>query len=366
MFISQQSVCLFLFSFVCVVCFFITPSFWPGFAIGAAFQRYQFERSLGALIQRWLGHRPALFTLAFMGAGVILSGFISNIAGSVLLQTVVLPIVHELPLQSAFVRCLLLSLAFSCNIGGMLTPIAAPQNLVALDYLEKLAPQYKISFLQWFAVGLPFCLVALVVTWGLLYWMMKPTDIDHVPRVDFEGGPWRAAHYAVLALSALTILLWITFTLTSSFFGDMATVALIPVIVFFAGGFLKTSDFNNFQWHLIFLLGGGNLLGFAMNDSGLLTLAANAITPLLQDQSTYVIVLAFTGIMLVIATFVSHSQSAIILFPIIIAMGKALGHVRYIVMAAALMNSGYGSALFIIIIIILNLFVFVCLLFFNN
>lgn len=62
--------------------------------------------------------------------GLFLSMCISNVTAPILLLSVVLPILHELPSSSAYARALLFGLAFSCNLGGMLTPISSPQNAV--------------------------------------------------------------------------------------------------------------------------------------------------------------------------------------------------------------------------------------------
>ena len=40
-----------------------------------------------------------------------------------------------------YARALLLGLAFSCNLGGMLTPIASPQNAVALEALSRVGAE---------------------------------------------------------------------------------------------------------------------------------------------------------------------------------------------------------------------------------
>jgi Na+/H+ antiporter NhaD/arsenite permease-like protein len=65
---------------------------------------------------------------------------------------VITPITLQLPLNSPFVRCLLLSLATAANIGGMISPIASTQNLIMLDVLSAEGSEYTISFLQWIAV----------------------------------------------------------------------------------------------------------------------------------------------------------------------------------------------------------------------
>lgn len=139
-----------------------------GCALGAAVTKYQLDRSVLAVILRRTGHRPSFFILAVMALGALLSGFVSNIIATVLCLALVLPVVRQLSRQSPFVRCLLLCLAFSCNIGGMLTPVSSPQNLAIVQYLNVQVTGYSISFIQWFAVGLPFAVAAVCLVWEAL------------------------------------------------------------------------------------------------------------------------------------------------------------------------------------------------------
>jgi hypothetical protein len=63
--------------------------------------------------------------------------WISNVPSSVLCVSIALPIVHQLPSGDPFAKALLLGIAFSNNIGGMTTPIASPQNVIAFGWCEQ-------------------------------------------------------------------------------------------------------------------------------------------------------------------------------------------------------------------------------------
>lgn len=74
---------------------------------------------------------------------------------------VLLPIIRDFPTNSAYVKTLLIGLAFACNLGGMMTPISSLQNTLAVSYLEKAG--YSISFGQWMALAVPFCTVSTIL-----------------------------------------------------------------------------------------------------------------------------------------------------------------------------------------------------------
>lgn len=313
-----------------------------GFAISSAFSKFQFELHLATYIQSKTADRPYMFIFAFMLLGFVLSMFINNVAAPVLCLTVLLPIIRDLPRESPFARCSLLALAFACNIGGMLTPISSPQNTVSLAELSRQDPAHEISFMGWVSVAVPFGFILLVTCWGFLILALRPNDVLHVPEILHADSDSALSvnHYVVLVVSGITILLWCTFSLTKPFFGDLGVIGLLPIVVFFGTGLLSKQDFNNFSWNLIYLLGGGNVLGDAVSSSGLLKLVTDQIAPQLQSQSEFVVVIAFCGFVAVVTTFVSHTVAAIIIMPIVVKIGIAINHSQVVLFASALMCSG--------------------------
>lgn len=79
-----------------------------------------------------------------------------------------LPIIRDFPKDSAYVKTLLIGLAFACNLGGMMTPISSLQNTLAVSYLEKAG--YSISFGEWMALAVPFCTVSTILVREVLYY----------------------------------------------------------------------------------------------------------------------------------------------------------------------------------------------------
>jgi phosphate transporter len=260
-----------------------------GFSISAAFSKCNFELRLASMIQRLCGDRPRLFLLAFMLLGAFLSCWISNIAAPVLLTTLLLPIVRDFGSTSAYARSLLLGLAFSCNIGGMMSPISSPQNAIALGYLEQALPHQAISFGAWLSVSFPFCIILVLCAWAyLVFVVMRGTsDIEEIPMIVFEKSPLNRTQIAVMLVSVATVVLWCTLSETKMIFGEMGTIAVIPVVVFFGTGILNKADLLGFSWNLILLIGGGNVLGAAVNSSQLLHVITQALAPYLTGHSAY-------------------------------------------------------------------------------
>lgn len=139
-----------------------------------------------------------------------------------------------------------------------------------------------------------------------------------------------------------TIIFWCVSHALDSIFGDMGIIALMPLVMFFGTGILTKEDFNNFLWTIIILAGGGLCLGHAVTSSGLLQTMAVEITTGLKDLSPYGLFIALSFLVLVVATFISHTVAALIMLPLVKQIGLSFGksvHSNGLVMGCALVAS---------------------------
>jgi phosphate transporter len=305
-----------------------------GYTISSAFSRCQLELRLASWLQVVLGSYPRIFILAVMLLGLFLSMWISNHTAPILCATIILPIVRDLPSDSRFSKSLLLGLAFACNFGGMMTPISSLQNALAVSYLEQAG--IVVSFGTWIAVALPFSLICTIMCWVLIVLVEKPDDVKVIPVIVYErSSVIGKRNVAVMVLSLLTILLFATSALTTAIFGDIAIISLCFVAVMFGSGMLSEVDFNSLSWHTLILVGGGNVLGKAVESSGLLAYLADDITgslPLDRPWIALVYILLFCAS---ISTFVSHTVASIILMPVIARIGVSMQIPEVVVIGSA-------------------------------
>jgi len=174
--------------------------------------------------------------------------------------------------------------------------------------------------------------------------MKSATDIPNsIPSIIYEKQEFTRLHLLVLVVSTTTIALWCSLSYTQPLFGAMGTVAILPCALFFGSGILTKNDLMGFSWHLILLIGGGNVLGAAVNSSRLLHIISQSVSVYLMGRSLYVTTLAVLLLVFVITTFVSHTVAALILTPLIINLGENAGHVQLVLMCATLMMSGTMS-----------------------
>merc|ERR1712230_153832 len=233
-------------------------------------------------------------------------------------------------------KALILGIALASNIGGMLSPIASPQNIVALQIMDP-QPSWGI----WFFIALPVGIISILLIWVILLLTFQPgrgtTIVPIRPVKDkFTGVQW------FISLVTLgTIVLWCVSHQLEWLFGDMGVVAIIPLVLFFGTGILTKEDFNNFLWTIIILAAGGLSLGKAVNSSGLLHTIARGITDGVSGLSIYGVLVVFAALILVVATFISHTVAALIILPLVQQVGAGMNepHPNLLVMGSALMCS---------------------------
>lgn len=233
-------------------------------------------------------------------------------------------------------KALLLGIALASNMGGAASPIASPQNLIALQNMEP-QPGWGI----WFFIALPVCIISILLIWVLLLITFKPgrntTIVPIRPMRDrFTGIQW-----FISIVTVATIVLWCLSHQLEGVFGDMGVIAIIPIALFFGTGILTKEDFNNFLWTIIILAAGGLALGKAVNSSGLLNTIAVSITQKVDGMSLYGVMCVFAALIGVVATFISHTVAALIVLPLVreVGLGMAEPHPNLLVMGSVLMAS---------------------------
>ncbi|ETM45297.1 hypothetical protein L914_09594 [Phytophthora nicotianae] len=306
-----------------------------GYSISAAFSKCQIELYIAAFLQRRFKKSPNLFLLAIMLMGLFLSMWISNHTAPVLCVSVLLPIIRDFPTDSTYVKTLLIGLAFACNLGGMMTPISSLQNTLAVSFLEKAG--YTVTFGQWMAMAIPFCTVGTILCWAFLLWVMDPRDATYIPQIVYDQKQKISSlHVVVVSMTLLTIFLWASFSVTSATFGDLGIISMMFMFIMFGTGMLSQFDFNSFSWHILFLIGGGNVLGDAVQRSGLLDTLSQTVIHALPSGNVWMVTVSLCSMVICLTTFVSHTVASIILLPIIVQMAIQIGHPHIPVICCAL------------------------------
>lgn len=202
----------------------------------------------------------------------------------------------------------------------MASPISSPQNIIAIQNMSP-APSWG----EWFIISIPLCIMGNFIIWLWLLWNYNPEkQTPHIHTIRASSDPITGTQVYVILVTLLTIALWCLAHTYESIFGDMGVIAILPLLAFFGTGLLTKDDFNNFLWNVIVLAMGGIALGKAVESSGLLKTIASQIEVMVDGLSAFEVLFVFSCLVLVIATFISHTVAALIVLPIVAEVGSQL------------------------------------------
>ncbi|KAL8346523.1 hypothetical protein RB598_000429 [Gaeumannomyces tritici] len=307
-----------------------------GFTLAAALSKCKIDKSLATFVLSKAGTQPRTVLLANMLVASFASMLISNVAAPVLCFSIIEPLLRNLPNGSPMSKALIMGIALASNIGGMLSPIASPQNVIAIGLMQP-----EPTWGDWFFIVIPVGLVSIGMIWVLLLVTFQPGKGTNIVPIRPVKDPFTGTQWFVSAVTIATIGLWCGSHQLEEFFGHMGVIAVIPLVLFFGIGLLTKEDFNNFPWTIIILAAGGLALGKSVTSSGLLHTLADDISGRVEGMSLYGVLVVFSSLILVIATFISHTVAALIFLPLVRDIGRKMEepHPNLLVMGGVLMCS---------------------------
>src|SRR5919112_6731140 len=174
-------------------------TFIGAFILAAAMLKHGVARrfAMTILSMRWVGGSTARLVIAFGLITALLSAFVSNTATvAMLLPTAlgILSVIAKLlqdkelvrpdfdPLRLRVGAALMLMLAYGASVGGLLTPVGSPPNLIGRGLIEE-ATGIQISFVQLTATVAPLC-VAMFAVLALTMFLLNKPEIRRIEGVD--------------------------------------------------------------------------------------------------------------------------------------------------------------------------------------
>ena len=202
--------------------------FFGGLVIAASLERWNLHRRLALLTMQRVGTSPLRLCIGLMLVAAGLSMWISNTATAMLMLPIGLALLATLEEQMSetdraasgdtLAACLLLSIAYGANCGGMATPVGTPTNITLLNewsQVDSLAGRPAPSLAKWLLMAGPFVAAMLGVL--VVYFAVR---LRRVPKTqlgdDFFAdrlrslGPMDGGSWAVLTIFVLTAAAWIT------------------------------------------------------------------------------------------------------------------------------------------------------------
>ena len=120
--------------------------FLGGFIIAIGMQKWDLHKRIALTIILAIGSKSNTLILGFMCATGFLSMWISNTATTLMMVTIATALISQISNSIGdkggdFFKALLLSIAFSANVGGVATLVGTPTNPIFVSIAEKLYGQ---------------------------------------------------------------------------------------------------------------------------------------------------------------------------------------------------------------------------------
>jgi sodium-dependent dicarboxylate transporter 2/3/5 len=313
-----------------------------------------------------VGRSTTRVVIAFGGITCLLSAFVSNTATVAMLLPTALGILTVIakmlqdkglvagdfdPTRLRVGAALVLMLAYGASVGGLLTPIGSPPNLIGRGLIEE-ATGERISFAQWTAAALPVCALMFVVLAVVLLLLNRP-EVRHIEGVEeyVAGqraalGPLSRAEWNTLIAFGITVTLWIVPGIVALVVGtdasvyttvgdrlDEGVVAVLGASLLFLlptdwkarETTLNWSDAARIDWGTILLFGTGIIFGSLLADTGLAETIGEEASDALGLTSAFALTVFAVLLAIVISETTSNTASAAVVVPIVIPVATAAG-----------------------------------------
>ena len=307
-----------LLSYSDIIATFASPIimlFMGGFFLAMAATKYRLDINLARVILKPFGTGPKWILLGLMLITAVFSMFMSNTATTAMMLAVLAPVLASLPEGDKSRAGFALAIPIAANVGGIGTPIGTPPNAIAMQYITKL---YPMSFGEWMLFGVPYVVVLLLFSWFLLcrFFPSSRREVTLTIEGRFVKSPKAVIAYVGFAV---TVLLWMLGGLHGM---NSYVVAMIPVALFTVCGVITKEDLKTISWDVLWLLSGGIALGLALEKTGLAERMVHSIP--FGGFAPFTVLLAASGLCLLMANFMSHTATANLLLPIIAALATGL------------------------------------------
>lgn len=307
------------------------------FIVGGAFFETGMASKVGGVVTRFAKTERQLIVAVMMVVG-LMSGVLSNTGTA----AVLIPVVIGIAAKSGFARGrLLLPLVFAAAMGGNLTLIGAPGNLMGQTALQEIGMEF--GFFTYGMVGLPMLIVG-IIFFGLFGQKLLPSAKDNYPESSFDESKdfsdvpvWKQTLSWIILLATLLAMIFESqIGLPIHVSGSIGAILLV-----LTGVITEKQAFNSIDMKVIFLFGGSLALATALDNSGAGALIAHGVVDGLGHAASPFVLLAAIFILCAILTqFMSNTATTALMVPISMSIAEALGaDPRAVIMATVIGGS---------------------------
>lgn len=291
------------------------------FIVGGALFETGMANKIGGIVTRF-AKTERMLIIAIMVIVGVMSGVLSNTGTA----AVLIPVVIGIAAKSGYKRSrLLMPLVFAAAMGGNLSLIGAPGNMIAQSALQK--EGLGFGFFEYAIVGVPI-LVAGILFYATIGYKLLP---DHEVKddgafdteMDFLSVPkWKQwLSLIILIGTLLTMIFEEVIGIKLCISGAVGALLLILTGVISEKDALKSIDLKT-----IFLFGGTLSLASALQQTGAGEMIADKVVGMLGDNpSPYLLTLVVFLLCCVMTNFMSNTATTALMVPICLSIANGMG-----------------------------------------
>jgi sodium-dependent dicarboxylate transporter 2/3/5 len=284
--------------------------------------------------------RGIIFALAITSA--LLSAVLSNTTTALLLMPIALFLTDSKLIQVRFI----LAVAYGASVGGIITPIGTPPNLILMGFLQDNHLE-SLSFMMWILKTAPLAIIMLVIVSyvlsigvGNLQAIKKQTEYEE--GITFE----KNINSEQRRLKNILLLLIVILGINSFFKVSEAVILLSFGLLMFLPkvGFLVWEDTKKIPYEIIFLFGAGFSIAAAFGGTGL----AKEISGLLLNLTTlspFILMILIAALITFTTEITSNTALISIALPIIYSLGQVANIDTSLILMVATICASYAFML---------------------
>ena len=301
------------------------------FVIGAAMFKTGLAETIGLAVVRKAGTKEVPLMGAIMLVTIILSSVSSNTGTVACLMPVVIGIANAANIPASKE---LMPLAVAANVGGTITMIGTPPNVIVTGALSA-AGLPSFGFFEFALIGVPLSIIVLVymLTIGRKTIPAKSAgamDEEAVKAAKEEAGasddnaPKSKTKMWISGLILIGVVVAMALNLKTV---PLQTAAVTGAILCVITGCLKEKEaYAGIDWVTIFLFAGMLSVATAMDKTGAGKLIADTVVGMMGDHPNPIVLCAVLYLISnVLTQFMSNTASAALLAPIGISIAQSIG-----------------------------------------
>lgn len=306
------------------------------FVVGQALFETGMANKIGGIVTKFARTERTLIIAIMVIVGVM-SGFLSNTGTA----AVLIPVVCGIADESGYSRSrLLMPLVFAAALGGNLSIIGAPGNLMGVNALQEMG--LSTSFFMYAPVGVPMLILGIIYFVFLGYRFLPDGTAAGGAAVeaqkDFSNVPkWKQVISLVVLIVVIIAMIFEEEIGISIHVSSCIGAAFLVL----TGVLTEKEALQSIDLKVVLLFGGSLSLAKALDTTGAGNLIADKIVGLLgSNPNPIVLLLVIFIVTCALTNFMSNTATTALMIPIAVSLANNLGaDPRAVVIATVIAGS---------------------------